>query len=44
MSTLNLLCLVVALVCFTLAAVGVPSKVDLSDAGLGFLTLSFLVR
>ena len=44
MITVHLLLIVLALVCFILAAVGVSSRVNLTALGLAFLTATFLVR
>jgi len=41
--TLRLVLLVLALICFGLAAAGVSSKVGLQPLGLALLTLAFLV-
>jgi hypothetical protein len=37
------ICLVVALICFVLAAIGVPSRVNLVALGLAFWVLTYLV-
>lgn len=39
----KLILLIVALVCFILAAAGVPSRVGWEPLGLAFLTASFMV-
>ena len=44
MITVHLLLIVLALICFILAAVGVSSRVNLTALGLAFLTATFLVR
>ena len=44
MITIHLLFVVLALICFILAAVGVSSRVNLTALGLAFLTATFLVR
>ena len=44
MITVHLLLIVLALICFILAAVGVASRVNLTALGLAFLTATFLVR
>jgi hypothetical protein len=38
------LCLLLAIICFVLAAVGVPSRVNLTNLGLVFFAASFLLR
>lgn len=40
--TVHLLFLVMALVCFALAALGIPSRVGLEPLGLFFLTLAMI--
>jgi hypothetical protein len=41
--TFRFLFLLIALICFILAAVGIPSKVSLLAVGLVFFTLAFMV-
>jgi hypothetical protein len=43
MITIGLLCLVLALICFVLAAVGVTSRVNLTALGLAFYVLSIVL-
>jgi hypothetical protein len=43
MITIDLVLLVLALVCFVLAAAGVPSRIQLLPAGLALWMLSLLV-
>lgn len=40
---LGLILLIVALVCFVLAAVGVPTRIAWQPLGLAFLTAAFMV-
>jgi hypothetical protein len=41
--TLRLILLVLALICFFVAALGVPSRVNLTAAGLFLATLAFVI-
>ncbi len=43
MTSLRSLLLIIALICFILAALGVAARVNLQAVGLAFLTLSYLV-
>ena len=43
MITIRLVLLILALVCFVAAAAGVPSRVQLTPAGLAFWILSLLL-
>jgi hypothetical protein len=43
MITIGLLCLVLALICFVLATIGVASRVNLTALGLVFYMLSILL-
>lgn len=43
MITIDLILIVAALVCFIVAAFGVPSRVQLVPAGLAFWMLSLLI-
>jgi hypothetical protein len=43
MITIDLVLIVAALVCFIVAAFGVPSRVQLLPAGLAFYMLSILI-
>ena len=40
--TVHLLFLVLALICFALATIGIPSRVGLEPLGLFFLTLAMI--
>lgn len=42
--TLSFVLLVLAFLCFVLDAIGVPSRVNLTAAGLALATLAWLVR
>lgn len=41
--TISLVLAIVALICFVLAAIEVPSRINLTALGLAFLTLTWLV-
>jgi hypothetical protein len=41
--TVHLILIVLALLCFIAAALGVPSRVNLTAAGLALLTLTLLI-
>lgn len=40
---IDMVLLVVALICFILSAIGVPSKINLQSLGLAFWVLSLLI-